>query len=223
MKINVINVKNQDIWHAIGLRLDVMTVIIMAMSQQIAQTKSYHQAQQQGTGKTLLIQDDVINHSLRVTTKIDTIIMNHHPGVTTAIATIMIIGTGVGIAGPDPTHTAIDTGVTVTMTQEEVILGPITDPHTAVHHITELPAHIAIDKTPCTVDPHPIEVSPETTVDPDQVHHRNSTTEHQQDLLTAPDGWTGKLRTGNTSRSPLMIHHLSTIVLMSKSVTQKMI
>ena len=77
MKINVINVKNWDIWHAIALRLDVLTVIIMAMSWQIAQTKSHNQAHQQGTGKILLIQDDVVDHFLGVTTKIDTIIMNH--------------------------------------------------------------------------------------------------------------------------------------------------
>ena len=85
------------------------------------------------------------------------------------------------------------------------------------------------DKTPHTVDlhpivdPHPIEVPPETTADQGQVHHTNGTTEHQQDLLMAPDGQTGKLRIENTNRSPLMIHHLSTIVLMNKQVTQKII
>ena len=109
------------------------------------------------------------------------------------------------------------------MTQGEAVLGLTTIPHAAVHHATEVPAHIARDETPCTVDPHPIEVSPEITVDQDQVHHINATTKHQQDPLTAPDGWTGKLRIENTNRSPLMIHHLSTIVLMSKPVTQKMI
>ena len=48
----------------------------------------------------------------------------------------MTIKTGIGLAGPDPFHAAIDTGVTVTVTHEEVILGPITDPQATAHHIT---------------------------------------------------------------------------------------
>ena len=134
MKINVINVKNWDTWHTFALVLDVLTAIIMAMLQQIAQTKSYHQAHQQDTEIAILTQDNVINHHLGITIRIDTI--------------TVIIGTGIGLAGPDPAHTATDTGVTVTMTQEEVIPGTITDPHIAAHHITEAPAHTATDETP---------------------------------------------------------------------------
>ena len=79
----------------------------------------------------------------------------------------MIRETGVCIAGNNPAPTATDTGVTVAMTQEEVVLGLTTAPHAAVHHATEVSAHITTDETPCTVDPHPIEVSLETAVDPD--------------------------------------------------------
>ena len=217
MKINVINVRNWDIWHAIVLRLDVLTVIIMAMLWQIVQTKSHHLAHQQGTGKRLQIQDTIIDHFLGVITRIDTIIMIDLPRVAIAIVTLMIIGTGVGITGQYSIPTATDTGETVAMTQGEAILGLPTVPDTAVHGM-EVPAHITTDKTPCTVDPHPIEVSPETAVHQGQVHHTNTTTEHQQDLLTALDRWTGKLRIENTNRSPLMIHHLSTIGLMSKQL-----
>ena len=62
----------------------------------------------------------------------------------------MTIKTGIGLAGPDPFHPVIDTGVTVAMTHKEVVLGPITDPHTAAHDITEPQAHTAINETPHT-------------------------------------------------------------------------
>ena len=55
---------------------------------------------------------------------------------------------GIGLAGPDPIHVAIDTGVTVAVTHEEVAVGPITDPHTAVYDITEAQAHTITNKTP---------------------------------------------------------------------------
>ena len=109
------------------------------------------------------------------------------------------------------------------MTHEEVALGPITNPHATVHHVTEAQAHTITDKTPHTADPHHAEVFPETAVDPDHVHHTNTTTKHQQDHLPALTTQPGKPKTENISMSPLMIHHLNTIALMSRPVTQKMI
>ena len=88
--------------------------MVMAMLQQIAQTKSCHQAYQQDTRITILTQDDVIDPHLRITTAI-------------AIITVTI-ETGIGLVGPDPIHAARDTAVTVTLTHEEVTLGPRTDP-----------------------------------------------------------------------------------------------
>ena len=177
----------------------------MAMLQQNAQKKSHHQAYQQDTEITILIQGNM---------------RDPHLGITITIGTITVtIKTGIGLAGPDPIHAAIDTGVTVAVTHKEVTLGPITNPHTAVHHVTEAQAHTITDETPNTADPHHAEVFPETAVDPDHVHHTNTTTKHQQDHLPAPMEQPGKPKTGNISRSPLMIHHLSTIALMSKSVT----
>ena len=79
------------------------------------------------------------------------------------------------------------------------------------------------DETPHTADPHHTEVFPEIAVDPDHIHHTNTTTKHQQDYLPALIKQPGKPKTGNISRSPSMIHHLSTIAWMSKPVTQKMI
>ena len=147
-----------------------------------------------------------------------------HLGITIKIGTITVtIKTGIGLAGQDPIHAVIDTGVTVAMTHKEVILGPITNPHIAAHHVTEAQAHTATDGTPHTADPCHADVSPGIAVDPGHVHHTKTTTKHPQDHLTAPTEQPGKPKTGNISRSPLMSHHLSTIALMSRPVNQTMI
>ena len=181
----------------------------MATLQQIAQTKSHHQVHQQDTKIPTLLQDDVIDLHLQITIK-----------VTTITGTIK---TGIGLAGPDPIHTVIDIGVTVAMTYEGVILGHIGNPHATAHHITDVPAHTAINEIPNTADLHHAGVFPVIAVDPDPTHHTDTTTKHQQDCLTAPTKQPGKPRTGNINRSPLMIHHLSTIALMSKTENQTMI
>ena len=133
------------------------------------------------------------------------------------------IKTGTGLAGPNPIPITTDTGVAVTVTHKEVALDPITNPHATAHDATEDQTHIVTNETPHTADPHHAEVSPETTVDLDHIHHKNTTTKHQQDHLPAPTEQPGKPKTGNISRSSLMIHLLSTIALMNKPATQKMI
>ena len=60
----------------------------MAMLQQIAQTKSHHQAYQQDTEIMILTQKDVIGPHVRTTITIGTITVT--------------IKTGIGLAGPDP-------------------------------------------------------------------------------------------------------------------------
>ena len=147
-----------------------------------------------------------------------------HLRITIEIGTItMTIEAGIGLAGPDPTHTVIATGVAVEVPHKEVILGPITNPHTAAHHATEAQAHTATHETPYTADPYPAEVFPGIAVDPDHIHYTNTTIKHQQDHLTALTEQPGEPKTENISKSPLMIHHLSTIALMSKPVNQMMI
>ena len=143
----------------------------MAMLQQIAQTKFHHQALWQDTEITILTEDDVIDLHLKITIAIGIITMPFEAGI--------------GLAGPNTIPAATDTGVTVTVTHEEVALDPITDPHATAHHATEAQAHIVTDETPHTVDPHHAEVSPVTTVDPDCIHLTNITTKHQQDHLQA--------------------------------------
>ena len=59
----------------------------------------------------------------------------------------MTIWTDIGLAGQDPIPTAIATGVTVKVPHEGVVLGPITDPHTAAHHTTETQVHTATNET----------------------------------------------------------------------------
>ena len=184
-------------------------MMTMATLQQIAQTKSYHQAYQQDTEITILTQDNMIGPHLRITITIGTITMT--------------IEIGIGLAGPDPIHAVIDTGMTVTVTHEEVTLGPITNPHITAHHATEVQAQTPLTRHPTQQIPHHTEVFLEIAADPDHIHHTNTTTKHQQDHLTALTKQPGKPKTGNISTSPLMIHHLSTIALMSKPVTQKMI
>ena len=49
----------------------------------------------------------------------------------------MIIDTGIGLTGRDPTPTIIDTGVTVTVTHKEVVPGHITNQHATAHHATK--------------------------------------------------------------------------------------
>ena len=106
----------------------------------------------------------------------------------------MTIKTGIGLAGQDPIHAVIDTGVTVAMTHEEVILGPTTNPHSTAHPVTEAQAHTATNETPHTADPHHA-VFPGIAVHPDHIHHTNTTTKHQQDHLTAPTKQPGKPKT----------------------------
>ena len=129
----------------------------MAMLQQIAQTKSYHQVHQQDTEMTVLTQDDAIDPHVTITIEIGTI--------------TMIIGTDIGLAGRDPIPAVIATGVTFKVTHKGVIPGPITDPHTTALHATDTQVHTATDETLHTEDPHHTEVFPGITVDPDHMHH----------------------------------------------------
>ena len=178
----------------------------MTMSPQIAQTKSHHQAHQQGTEITIPMQGDA---------------RDPHPIITIKIGTItMITGTDISLAGQDPIPTVIATGVTVKATHEGVILGPITDPHTAAHHTKETQACTATDETLHTGDPHHTEVSPEITVDPDHIHHTNTPTKHHQNHPTAPTAQPGRKQTGNINESPLMIHHPNITALMNKPENQ---
>ena len=56
---------------------------------------------------------------------------------------------------------------------------------------------------------------PGVAVDPDHVHHTNTSAKHHQHCPTAPTGQPGKTRIGNINNSPLMTHHPNTTALMN--------
>ena len=176
----------------------------MAMWQQIAQTKSHCQVHWQGTEVPVLTQDTMIDLHLTISIEI---------GIIT-----MIIKTDIGLAGWAPIPTVIDTGVTVEVTHKRVTPGNITDPHTPAHHATETQADITTNETLHTQDPHHTGVFPGIAVDPDHMHHTNTTAKHHQNHLTAPTGQPGKTRIESINKSPLMTHHLNTTALMNNPV-----
>ena len=114
----------------------------------------------------------------------------------------------------------IATGVTVKATHKGVVLGPITNPLTAAHHAKEIQVHTTTNETLHTGDPHHTEVSPEIAVYPDHAHHTNTPTRHHQNCPTAPTAQTGRTKTGNINKSPLMTHHLDITALMNKPANQ---
>ena len=183
--INVSNAKKLATWHAIALTQDALTVIIMAMSQQIALTKSHLQAYQQDAGTTTLV--DMLDQHLRVIIT---------PGITT-----VTIGIGTGPADLVLTPIILDIGATVAVTLTEVSLDPFTDPHTTAHHTTEARAHTATAKTYHTADPHHAGVSPEMTVDPEHSHPANTITKPQGDHLPVHIKHPGSPRTRSTNKS----------------------
>ena len=147
-----------------------------------------------------------------------------HLGIiaTTGIPTVIIdIGTGSVIS--DPTHTTLDTGVTATMTPAGVTPDHLIDLHVIALHATEAQVHITTAVTHHTTDPHPIEISPKMTADPDYTNPTSNITNQHKDLLQAHKQCLGKIRTEGTDRSQLMILLQNTIVEMSRIVTPRMI
>ena len=140
------------------------------------------------------------------------------PGVPT-----VIIGIDTGSVIPDPTHTTLDTGVTAVMTPSGVAPDRFIDLHIIALHATGAQAHTATAVTHHIADPHPIEISPEMTADPDYTNPTSNITNQHKDLLQVHKQCLGKIRTEGTNRSQLMILPQNTIVQMSRTVTPRMI
>ena len=134
----------------------------MAMSQQIAQTKSHHQVHLQDKEIPILTQDVTIDPPLTITIKTGTVAITFETDIDTT--------------GQGPIPTVIDTGVTVRVIHEGATPGHITDLHIAAHYATETQAHITTDEILYIEDPHHTEVFPKIAVDPDHVHHTKTTT-----------------------------------------------
>ena len=141
--------------------------------------------------------------------------------IVTPDALAMIIKIGPGLVIPNPTHITMDIGVAAIMTPIEAAPGHPTNLHNVVSHATEAQAHTATAVTCHTADLHPIEIFPKMTVDLDTNPKNNITNQHK-DLLQAHKQHHGNIKTEDTNKSQLMIHHPNTTAQMIK-MTPRMI
>ena len=202
----VFNVKKLAIWHATAPIYDVLTAINMDMLPWIALIKYHHQAHQHAMEVTPLI--GMIGHPLGITVTPDTLAM------------ITMIDPGLVI--PDPAHITMNIGAAAVMTPIGATPGHPTDLHNIVSHATEAQAHTTTAMTCHTADLHPIEIFPEMTTDLN-TNTTNNITNWHKDLLQAHKQHHGNIKTEDTNRSQLMIHHLNTTAQMIKIVTLRMI
>ena len=136
------------------------------------------------------------------------------PGIPT-----MIIEIDTGSVILDPTHTTLDTGVTATMTPAGVTPDRFIDLHIVALYATEAKVHTATAVTHHIADPHPIEISPKMTADPNHTSPTSNIINQHKGLLQVHKQCPGKIRTEDTNRSQLMILPQNTLVQMSRIVT----
>ena len=113
----------------------------------------------------------------------------------------------------------MDIGVAAIMTPIGAVPGHSTDLLTIVSHGTEAQAHTATAVTHHTTDLHPLEISPEKTADLDHTNPKINITNQHKDLLQAHKQHPGNIKTEDTNRSQLTIHHQNTTVQMIMIVT----
>ena len=131
----------------------------------------------------------------------------------------MITKIGTGLVIPNPTHITMDIGVAAVMTPVGATPGHSTDLPDIVSHATEAQVHTATAVTHHTADLHPVEIFPKMTADLDHTNPKNNITNQHKDLLQAHKQHCGKIKTEDTNRSQLTIHHPNTTVQMIKIVT----
>ena len=148
---------------------------------------------------------------------------SHLGSITTPGVPTMIIEIGTGSVIPDPGHTTLDTGVTAAMTPAGVIPDHFIDLHIVALHATEAEVHTTTAMTHHIADPHPIEISPEMTANPNYTNPASNISNQHKDLLQVHKQHLGKIRTEGTNRSQLTILPQNTIVQMSRIVTPRMI
>ena len=121
-------------------------------------------------------------HTTEVTPSVGMI--GPHLGIiaTTGIPTV-IIEISTGSVVPNPTHTILDTEVTATMTPTGVTPDHFIDLHIIAPHATEAQVHTATTMTHHIADPHPIEIFPKMTADPDYTNLASNITNQHKDLL----------------------------------------
>ena len=136
---------------------------------------------------------------------------------------IVIIEIGTYSAIPDPTHTTLDTGVTAAMTPTGITPDCFIDLHIIALHATEAQVHTTTAMTHHITDPHPIEISPKMTADPNYTNPASNITNQHKDLLQAHKQHLGKIRTEHTNRLQLTILPQNTIVQMIRIVSLRTI
>ena len=200
------NVKKPAIWHAIAPTYDASTVINMDMLPWTALIKYHHQAHQHAEVTPLI---GMIGPPLGIIAT---------PDVLTVITKI-----GTGLVIPDPTHITMDIGVAAIMTPVGAAPGHSTDLPNIASHATEAQVHTTTAMTHHTTDLHPIEIFPKMTADLNHTNPKNNITNQHKDLPQAHKQHHGKIKTEDTNKSQLMIHHQNTTVQMIKIVTLRMI
>ena len=135
---------------------------------------------------------------------------------------IVITKIGPGLVIPDPAGITMDIGVAAVMTPIGAAPGHSTDLPDIVSHATEAQVHTTITVTHRAADLHPVEIFPEMTADLN-TNPKNNITNQYKDLPQAHKQHHGKLKTEDTNKSKLMIHHLNTTVQMIKIVTPRRI
>ena len=161
-------------------------------------------------------------HTAEVTPPVGMI--DPHLGIiaTTGIPTV-IIKLGTGSVIPDPTHTILDTGVTAAMTPTGVTADHFIDLHIIAPHATEAQVHTTTTMIHHITDPHPVEIFPKMTADPNYTNPTGNITNQHNDLLQAHKQHLGKIRTEDTNRLQLMILPQNTIAQMIRIVTPRTI
>ena len=147
-----------------------------------------------------------------------------HLGIiaTTGIPTVNI-KIGIGSVIPDHTHTILNTGVTATMTPAGVAPDHFIGLHVIATHATEAQVHTAMAVTHHIADPHPVEISPEMTADPDYTNPTSNIINQHKDHLQVHKSHLGKIRTEDTNRLQLMILPQNTVVQMIRIATLRTI
>ena len=161
-------------------------------------------------------------HAIEVTPPVGMI--DPHLG---SIATIgiptMIIKIGKGSVIPNPAHTILYMGVRAAMTPAGVTPNHFIDLHIIAPHATEAQVHTATAVKHHIAYPHPVEISPTMTADPDYTNPVSNIINQHKDLLQVHKLHLGKIRTEDTNRLQLMILPQNTIVQLIRIVTSRMI
>ena len=202
----VFNVKKSAIWHAIAPIYGALTAIIMDMLPWTAWIKYHHQAHQHAA--EVMPPIGMIGPPLGI--------------IATPYILIVITKIGPGLVLPNPAHITMDIGVAAVMTPIGATPGHSTDLPNVVSYATEAQVHTTIATTHHTADLHPVEIFPKMTAD-HNTNPENNITNQYKDLPQADKQHHGKIKTEDTNKSQLTIHHPNTTVQMIKIVTLRMI